>query len=69
MLVRLTSFEKNYILNKYQVRCRSKLKKIIFYQRLIKTMGIPGTIYTSPTIRMFEICRIVGYGAASSDQG
>lgn len=60
MLMRLTSFEKNYLLNKYQIRRRRKLKKIVFYQRLIKTLGVPGTIYTSPTLRMFENFRIGG---------
>ncbi|GEM_PF-4689012 len=60
MLMYLESFEKNYLLNKHQIRRRRKLKKIIFYQRLIKTLGVPGTIYTSPTLRMFEIFRIGG---------
>lgn len=59
MLMYLASFEKNYLLNEYRIRRRRKLKKIIFYQRLIKTLGMPGTIYTSPTIRMFEICRTI----------
>lgn len=52
---KLCEYEVRWMIRKYKIKTRKQYKRQLFLQRLIKSYFPFRTIYTSPSLRMYEI--------------